>query len=307
MSPISPNSNLISSSATMMTMSSSRTGSISSSAVETPIDGQTHVALSHGHNNGMNMNSGGLDTIKEKVSTELPYRQEATKFYSPEKTSESGLVRRGSLDSGLMLKPGPVINRPEGKGEFERSKSPSAAMTLNPSALHNPFLNGTGLTFGGVGFAMKDGNPPPYRAQANGGRSNSLRAGSIAGKSDGSGTSSFGDGASHSRSDNSVPKTTTPAVALVTAFVKDGVAGVSQLPSQPQMSKAERAAEKARVKAEKAARKADEARWIAEQEKDRNRNEEELKKKRKEEKIMKRLQVAEMSVYGLGGMVRFGT
>jgi 3'-phosphoadenosine 5'-phosphosulfate (PAPS) 3'-phosphatase len=90
-------------------------------------------------------------------------------------------------------------------------------------------------------------------------------------------------------------------VALATAFVKEGVAGLSTV--APSMTKAERAAEKARLKADKAAQKAEEARIKVEEEKDAKKNEAELKRKRKEEKILKRLQVGEMGLYGTSGMV----
>jgi len=175
---------------------------------------------------------------------------------------------------------------------------------------------GGGLSFGGVSFAVKDReggqngrdrDPPPYRmhsppsSSGPNGRSNSLRAGSVGGRSDGSG-SSFGDGIHNSRSDHSGSKRATPAVALATAFVKEGVAGLNAVPSGPILSKAEKAAEKARLKAEKAAEKADAARRKVEEEKEAKLNAAEIKKKKQEEKIMKRLQAGEMGLMGLSGM-----
>ncbi|KAG8797534.1 hypothetical protein FRC17_007719, partial [Serendipita sp. 399] len=187
-----------------------------------------------------------------------------------------------------------------------REKGAKSPIDLAGSTLNNPFLGGGfggGLSFGGVGFAIKDSNPPPYRVHSppssGTGRANSLRAASVGGKSDGSG-SSFGEGVNHSRGEGSGKKAT-PAVALATAFVKDGIPGFSA-PAGPMMSKAERAAEKARMKAERAAQKAEEARRRVEEEKEAKLNAEDLKKKKKEEKILKRLQMTDVGVYGMNGM-----
>jgi hypothetical protein len=289
LSPISPASTVP---AMTLSSSGSRTNSVGSGALETPIDANgPSVANQTAQTNN-------LQSIKEKPSS-------ADVVVTPpnvDKTEPSATPtkRRGSLDSGLTLKTA-SLDSPKEKG----AKSPASGRSTSPAANHNPFLGGGlsgGLMFGGLTWAVGDkerGNPPPYRMHppptSSGtvnGRSSSLRAGSIGGRSDGSG-SSFGDG---------IHKVS-PTVALATGFVKEG-ANVLSIAS-PHLTKAEKAAEKARQKAEKAAQKAEEARMKVEEEKDAKKNEAELKKKRKEEKFIKRLQVNDISLYGGTGMVRF--
>ncbi|PVF98873.1 hypothetical protein CPB86DRAFT_333204 [Serendipita vermifera] len=291
LSPVSPMS------APAMTLSSgSRTNSTISGALETPIEEPAPITpLASAMNPSPKpppSESSNEKSIREKVPLRETSSQEEPNYRLE---SPPGGLRRGSVDAGTTL---------ASPAEAERSRSPVVEAAL--SRLHqNPFLGG-GLTFGGVGFALKDrdaGNPPPYRMHPSpssgpNGRANSLRAASVGGRSDASG-SSFGDGVS--------PKTdrkATPAVALATAFVRDGVPGLSA-PAQPGMSKAERAAEKARMKAEKAAQKAEEASRKVEEEREAKMQAEALKKKKKEEKVMKRLQLGEMGLHGFNGMVRF--
>ena len=317
LSPISP------ASAPAMTISSSgsRTNSVGSGALETPVDGNSPMVTNQPVQNG------NLDSIREKEkekektpSADLVITTPQAKTFNRAETSSTPTntttVRRGSLDTGLMLNTAIQSDAAREKG----AKSPFTDLSsASPALAHNPFLGGGlsgGLMFGGLSWAMKEkekggtGDPPPYRANPSGSgtaRSNSLRAGSVGGRSDAS-SSSFGDGIHQSRSDHSGnKKASSPAVALATAFVKEGVAGLSNgaIANIPTMSKAEKAAEKARIKAEKAAQKAEEARIKVEEEKDAKKNEAELKRKRKEEKVIKRLQVGEMGLYGVNGMVRF--
>lgn len=293
LSPISP-----ASTTPAMTLSSSgsRTNSVGSGALETPVEGNAPSVVDQAPP------SSGLDPIKEKPSpadtetVETPHAKAFDKFES----SFDPTKRRGSLDSGLMLK---SASSDSGSTKGKGPKSPKS-----PSAGHNPFLGGGlsgGLMFGGLALSVRDerGNPPPYRSLTSSGnitgRSNSLRAGSIGGRSDNSG-SSFGDG-SHSKLDQK--RVASPTVTLATAFVKEGGAGLFQVATSPPMTKAEKAAEKARVKAEKAAQKAEEARLKVEEEKDAKKNEAELKKKRKEEKTVKRQQAGD-GLYGVSAMVR---
>jgi hypothetical protein len=292
LSPISPMS------APAMTLSSgSRTNSTISGALDTPIEEPVPITpLASAMN--PSPKPPPTDTNNEKLVREKLSLREANSQEEPNYKVESppGAFRRGSVDAATTL---------ASPAEAERSRSPVVEAAL--SRLHqNPFLGG-GLTFGGVGFALKDrdaGNPPPYRMHPSpsssgpNGRANSLRAGSVGGRSDASG-SSFGEGVTN-KSDPS--RKATPAVALATAFVRDGVPGLSA-PAPPTMSKAEKAAEKARMKAEKAAQKAEEASRKVEEEREAKLQAEALKKKKKEEKIMKRLQVGDL--HGFNGMVRF--
>lgn len=344
LSPISP--------APAMTLSSSgsRTDSMGSGALETPVEEATPTAPSSAQGaQAAQSPTPTLNATQEKKPVEQSVEKSAEKSVekpsSPaqeivittttpaedkEKAKEKAIgtttfsslgadssnssgLRRGSLDAAMALKPSLSTEISREKG----TKSPITELTHNPAINHNPFLTGGfggGLSFGGVSFAVKDRDPPPYRVHSPpsssgpiNGRSNSLRAGSVGGRSDGSG-SSFGDGAHNSRSDHSSTKRTTPAVALATAFVKEGVAGLNNVSTGPVLSKAEKAAEKARLKAEKAAEKAEEARRKVEEEKQAKLNAEEIKRRKKEEKIMKRLQAGEVGIYGgLSGMVSFNT
>jgi hypothetical protein len=290
LSPISPASTVP---AMTLSSSGSRTNSIGSGALETPIDGNGPSVANQ------TAQTSNLESIKEKPSAIDVVVTPTDNHVDKTEPSPAPTKRRGSLDSGLTLKT-TSLDSPKEKG----AKSPSSGRLTSPTANHNPFLAGGlsgGLMFGGLALTVNSkerGNPPPYRMHppptSSGtvsGRSNSLRAGSIGGRSDGSG-SSFGDGI-HKAS---------PAVALATGFVKEGANVLST--AAPHMTKAEKAAEKARQKAEKAAQKAEEARMKVEEEKDAKKNEAELKKKRKEEKIIKRLQVNDISLYGSPGMVR---
>ena len=306
-SPISP----LSAPALTMSSSGSRTNSTISGVLETPVDApmgppQPPSTIT-------------LDPIKEKQSLELTRLQDLKPATTEDRqgldtpiSAGSGTTRRGSLDSGMLLR------SPAGheKAREAGARSPIVEIMNSGAILHNPFLGGGmggGLSFGGVGFAVKDKDPPPYRMHSppssgpSNGRTSSFKAASVGGRSDGSGTSSFGEGVPGSRMDHgaSGSRRPTPAVALATAFVRDGVPGLSAMPTPTSgMSKAEKAAEKARQKAEKAALKAEEARIRVEEEKEAKKTADELKRQRKQEKTIKRLQVGEMGVYGINGMVR---
>ncbi|KAG8853586.1 hypothetical protein FRB91_004691 [Serendipita sp. 411] len=294
-SPISP----ISAPAMTISTSVSRTNSTNSGALETPVDGMP-----------LNANLPTIQTSLNPIQEKRPTGPSSTRddsIISPgaqtlvdvPSSSPASTARRGSVDSGTMLKSA-------GASDTSRERNTKSPIDLAGPSLNNPFLGGGfggGLSFGGVGFAIKDTNPPPYRVHSppssGNGRASSLRAGSVGGKSDGSG-SSFGDGVGHTRGEGTSKKAT-PAVALATAFVKEGIPGFSA-PATPVMSKAEKAAEKARLKAEKAAQKAEEARRKVEEEKEAKLNAEELKRKKKEEKILKRLHTTDVGVYGMNGM-----
>lgn len=306
LSPISP----LSAPALTMSSSGSRTNSTISGVLETPVEPPVGPPQPS--------STITLDPIKEKQSLELTKLQDLKPPTAEEKQgldtpiSAGSGTRRGSLDSGMLLKSPPSASQE--KARESGARSPIIEAMNSGAILHNPFLGGGfggGLSFGGVGFAVKDKDPPPYRMHSppssgpSNGRTNSLRAASVGGKSDGSGTSSFGEGVSASRMDHGAgtSRKPTPAVALATAFVRDGVPGLSAMPASGSgMSKAEKAAEKARQKAEKAALKAEEARIRVEEEKEAKKAAEEMKKRRKQEKTIKRLQVGEMGVYGINGM-----
>lgn len=301
LSPISP------ASAPAMTLSSSgsRANSASSGALETPVEGATPIAPVSFYGSKISIPT-ATDAINEKRQVDLKPPKEIVITSSDNGEDKSigtatvnskrgyspiSAPRRGSLDSGLVLKTTLPI-------EHSHTKSPIVDLSYNnPNIAHSSLLGGD-LSFGGVSFAVKgrgDANPPPYRLHSPplssglvGGRSNSLRAGSIGGRSDGS-ASSLGDGT----------RKATPTVALATAFAKDGLIGLS---AGPVLSKAEKAAEKARLKAERAAEKAEEARRKVEEERNAKLNAEEIKKKKKEEKMIKKLQAGEPGLYGLGGM-----